>query len=399
MKKILFVTIHLPYPPNQGASVFNTFKLVEYLNRQYTLFVASLLKEDDVAQADEFVRHFSLSRYALQPIDVPRSAVNLAKSYWLAISLNVYRSRSVALRDTIAAVADQYDTMFIDHYEAFQYVPQNYRGRVILRIHNAEFMMWRRFAHLQKNPFKKLVTLLESYRIRRLERKYSRRADVVLGPSEDNAHIEPDVRRRAQKFVDFPFLGDEHQLELPMPDFEQVGHNMIYVGTLTWEPNVDGLQWFISECWDNVLAAFPDARLYIIGKNPDVRLTEAVARSRNIELTGFVEDLEPYFLRSKVSVVPLRFGSGIKVKVINGLYRGIPMVTTSIGIESIDVVPGRDILLADDADAFARQVNVLLADHQHCQALADHGRKVASEKYTWQAMYRTLSEVLEGTPD
>ena len=394
MKSILFVTIHLPYPPNKGASVFNTFKLIEYLNRHHTVYVASLLKEDDAEQADDFVRHFSLSQYALQPIDVPRSAVNLVKSYLRNVSLNVYRSRSVALRDTLAAVADQYDVIFIDHYEAFQYVPEDYRGRIILRIHNAEFMMWRRFARLQKNPVKKLITLLESYRIRRLERMYSRRADGVLGPAEDNAYIEPDPTLRAQKFIDFPFLGDESQLELPMPDFEQVGPTLIYVGTLTWEPNVDGLLWFISECWDTVRAKFPDVRLYIIGKNPDSRLTEAVAQSQRIELTGFVEDLEPYFLRSRVNIVPLRFGSGIKVKVINGLYRGIPMVTTPIGIESINLTPGRDILVADDAATFSGQVNTLLADGQRCQALADAGRKVASEKYTWQALYRTLSEVL-----
>lgn len=396
MKSILFVTIHLPYPPNKGASVFNTFKLVEYLNRQYTLFVASLLKEDDAEHADDFVQHFSISQFALQPIDVPRSVANLAKSYLQNISLNVYRSRSVALRDEIAAVADQYDVIFIDHYEAFQYVPQTYRGRVILRIHNAEFMMWRRFARLQKNPLKKLVTLLESYRIRRLERKYSRRADVVLGPAEDNMHIEPRASVRAEKFVSFPFLGDESQLELPLPDFEQVGHNIIYVGTLTWEPNVDGLLWFISECWATVRAKFPDVKLSIIGKNPDPRLTEAVAQSQGIELTGFVEDLEPYFLQSKVNIVPLRFGSGIKVKVINGLYRGIPMVTTPIGIESIDITPGRDILLAEDATAFADHVSALLADSQQCRALADHGRETAAEKYTWQALYRTLSEVVEG---
>ena len=376
--------------------MFNTFKLIEYLNRQHTLYVASLLKEDDEQQADAFVQHFSLAHHTLQPIDVPRSALNLAKSYLLNLSLNVYRSRSVELRDTIAAVADQYDIVFIDHYEAFQYVPNDYGGRVILRIHNAEFMMWRRFARLQKNPAKKLVAWLESYRIRRLERKYSRRANAVLGPAEDNRYIEPDPVKRARKFVDFPFLGDESQLTLPLPDFKEVGHTLIYVGTLTWEPNVDGLLWFMDECWDQIQAKFPDVTLHIIGKNPDPRLTEQVARRSQIELTGFVEDLEPYFLRSRVNIVPLRFGSGIKVKVINGLYRGIPMVTTPIGIESIDVTPGRDILLANDATAFADQVGVLLASSQRCQELAERGRAVASEKYTWQAVYRTLADTLRG---
>lgn len=375
--------------------MFNTFKLVEYLDRQYTLYVASLLKEDDPEYSEAFVRHFSLTNYALEPINIPRSAVNLAKSYVRNVSLNVYRSRSVALLQAIEAVADQYDVIFIDHYEAFQYVPKQYRGRVILRIHNAEFMMWRRFARLQKNPLKKIVTLLESYRIRRLERKYSRRADVVLGPTEDNAYIEPDPSIRAQKFVSFPFLGDESQLELPLPDFTQVGHRLIYVGTLTWEPNVDGLLWFMDECWESVLAKFPDTYLSIVGKNPDARLTERVARSRNIELTGFVEDLEPYFLQSKINIVPLRFGSGIKVKIINGLYRGLPMVTTPIGIESIDIVPGRDILLATTAQEFADQVNLLLSDSQRCQELAAHGRKTASEQYTWRAIYQTLSRNLE----
>lgn len=394
MKKILFITIHLPFPPNKGASVFNTYKIIEYLKPLHQLKIVSLLKGDDASYAEAFLQDLSIDEYDFEPLEVPRSAMNMLKSYVDNTSLNVYRNKSKGLRKRISDIAGQFDIIFVDHYEAFQYVPENYQGKVILRIHNAEHQMWERYASLQQNVMKKIVLALEAKRIKRLEQKYAQRADVVLGPLEDNKHIEPNAGIRKAKFIDFTFLGDEEQLHLPVPQFTRLENAIIYVGTLTWEPNIDGLIWFITNCWQLIQRDVPEVKLYIIGKNPDKRLVDLANKYSNIELTGFVENLEEYFTRCKVNIVPLRFGSGVKVKLINGLYRGIPIVTTPIGIESTLVEHNVHALITDDSYEYANYVTKLFIDSSLWNKLSQKARTLAAESYTWESFYRKLDNVI-----
>lgn len=394
MKKILLITIHLPYPPNRGASVFNTFKLVEYLHQNHQLFLASLLKNDDHKYASGFVNYLSLKEYAFESVNISRSLMNLVKSYIKNVSLNVYRSYSSNLKDKIRAIASNYDIILVDHYEAFQYVPSHFKGKVIFRIHNAEYLIWKRYAKLQQNPIKKFIFYLESKRIKKLEKRYCEQADVVLGPINDNIHLEPDSKIREKKFINFTFLGDDTQLQFPTPTYSSLNNSLLYVGTLSWEPNIDGLVWFIQSCWESLVSRVHDIKLYIIGRNPDKRLTNIAKKYSNIIFTGFVEDLEEYFTICKVNIVPLRFGSGVKVKVINGLCRGIPIVTTPIGVESINVIHKKHIFIAQNETEFIDYTIELLKDENIWNHISCSARQIAQEKYTWKSIYKTLDKVL-----
>jgi glycosyltransferase involved in cell wall biosynthesis len=391
-KKVIHITIHLPWPTNHGASLFNSFKLFSWLNKNHDLYFACLLKGDDVKYKDDFVKQNNIQNYYFEPLNVERNGVNLIKSYLKGKTINMFRSYSPSFKKKIEAIAGDYDVIVAEHYEAMQYVPKNFKGKVVFRTHNAEYLIWSRYAEVEKNPVKKMVISLEANRIKKWELRYVKKADVVLGGTNDNEIHEPDLQKRKLKFKDYLHIGEDDQIKIPIPQFEQLENSLVYVGTLTWEANIEGLIWFVDGCWNNLKKEYPELKLYIIGKKPDERLVDLSKKYSNIIITGFVEDLEMYFTKCKVNVIPLRFGSGMKVKTINGLCRGIPMVTTSIGAEGLQVTNGKDIFIENELEPFAEKIKLLLRDKATWESIANESKKTATKYYTWQSLYKILEE-------
>ena len=139
--------------------------------------------------------------------------------------------------------------------------------------------MWQRLAEIDKNPVKKALIQLESYRIRKTEKTYSDRASLILAAPND---IEPTY-----------LLGEDFLLDSPDIDFKETEECLLFVGTLTWEANIDGLLWFLNNVYPKVIAKCPGLKFYIVGKKPDSRLVSKSKELPSITLTGYEKELEP----------------------------------------------------------------------------------------------------------
>ncbi|MFZ1824199.1 MAG: glycosyltransferase family 4 protein [Chitinophagales bacterium] len=393
-KKVLHITIHLPFPSTHGASLFNSYKLATYLHKHHDLFFACFLKGEDVQYKDAFIADTGITQYYFEELNIPRTPMNLMRSYLQGITINMLRSYSKSFEEKIAAIANDFDVIIVEHYEAMQYVPKHFKGKVIFRTHNAEYLIWSRYAEVETSPIKKMVIRSEAKRIKHWEVKFCKQADIILGAPNDNEHLEPDAKKRAAKFIEYLHIGDDDQITIPVPDYTTLKNALVYVGTLTWEANIDGLIWFVDGCWEKLKQQFPELKLYIVGKNPDNRLVELAAKNPDIIITGFVIDLEEYFTTCKVNVIPLRFGSGMKVKTINGLCRGIPIVTTTIGAEALKVTHGEDIFIDDTHAGFIKYITLLLTDKNVWEKIANNSKQTASANYTWDSLYKILDKVI-----
>jgi len=383
--RILFLTTQLPYPPVSGG-VIKTWRLVSHLARkeEHDFQLIFPLKNDDKKHLPAFRQKLPKAEVFAVPLSRGRSAVNLLKSYLAAPTLNVYRNADVRLADKAREWGRHADLIFVDHYEMGQYLPREKRCKVILHQHNAEYVMWERLADFELNPIKRMLIKLEASRIKKTELKYAEKSDLVLAAPNDIAALI-GIGVDSDKCETTFHLGEDFMLDLPALSFEGSEKALLFVGTLTWEANVDGLLWFLDAVWPLVLKKHPRLRFYIVGKNPDPRLKKATDGVKNIELTGFVEDLEPYHNLARVFVIPLRFGSGIKVKLLNALYRGLPVVTTEIGTEGIEVANETDLYSTSVPEKQAEYIDILLTQKAKWNAMSKAAREL-SKKYTWEAL-------------
>ncbi len=392
-KKLLFLTTQLPYPLISGG-VIKSFKLLECLSKNYAVTLICPLKNKDQDQIVAFEKQLSLSKTYYKPIHKTRSSFNLLKSYLRASTLNVYRNFDAQIKKEVQAHSKNADLILIDHYEMGVYIPPKYNGKVILHQHNAEYTLWESMAKTMRFGPKKIAVLSEVSRIKAAEKTYCNKADLVwAAPSDIDALKKIGV---TTPFSHTLHLGKEALLSYPALNFHKENKNLLFVGSLDWEANVSGLLWFIDSVWPLILAKQDNATLTVIGKNPDKRLIKAAKKTKHITFKGFVKHLDAAFLNAKISIAPLLFGSGIKVKVVEALYRGIPMITTSFGVQSLEVQNKKHICVCDDPKDFALTAIKLLEHKKTWTDLSKNSRAFASQHLRWEPLLKKHLKEIDG---
>jgi glycosyltransferase involved in cell wall biosynthesis len=170
----------------------------------------------------------------------------------------------------------------------------------------------------------------------------------------------------------------------------------LFVGFMAYGANRDGVRWLLEEVLPR--SARADLRLRIVGGGTPPALAALAARAAHrVEVAGFVPDTAPWFERARVLVVPLRIGGGTRLKILESLARGVPVLSTTIGAEGLDLEPGRDLLVEDDPGRFAAALDRLLGDDELCRTLARSGRAAAAA-YDWPRIGDRLAAALEDAP-
>lgn len=393
MKKLLFITPELPYPAHSGGKV-KSLKLLHSLAERYEITLACPLKMDDAMYVEEFHQVSPCREHQHEVVNIPRSSRSLIASYLRGVPLNVHRTGNASLKRCIATLANSYDVIFLDHYEVYFYLPASYRGLAVYHAHNAYFKMWQRYAELPGNLALRLAAGIEAFRVRAFEVKAANATHITFAAPNDASELMAQGVP-ADKFRNTFHLGDDSQLDLPELRYEDTQKKLMYVGLLGWEPNAQGLLWFIEKVWPLLLKRHPDLRFDIVGKGADRRLQEAVAGFEGITLKGFVSDLQTIYRDSRVSVAPLMFGSGMKVKVLDAMARGMPTVTTAVGAEGIEIENGKHLLVADDPSMMADHIDGLLTDPELWRRLQHYSRALIHERYTWRQLFSEMHRAIQ----
>lgn len=379
--KILFLSTQLPYPPISGG-VIKSWKLIERLSQHFEIYLVCPLKGEDPAYLEEFKKKLPISDLFCLPLDIPRNAKNLIKSYLKGQTLNMFRNYDDRIQKKVLEWIPQVDAIVVDHYEMYSYIPKNGAKPVILHQHNAEFILWERLAQLAPWGIKKALIYAESRRIKKAEKRFSEHARQIWAAPNDIEALQK-LGIPTQKMRVTYHLGDDSPLDKPLIDFNKAEKALFYMGTLSWEANIDGLVWFFEQCWGLIKKQVPEVKLYVLGKNPDPRLIQASKKDPSVIFTGFITDPEEYFIKCMAAIAPLRFGSGTKVKVLTYLYRGIPVITSPIGVEGLILESGKHAFITDQAQVFSESCIELLKNPEKCLQMGLEGKEIAVKKYSW----------------
>jgi polysaccharide biosynthesis protein PslH len=288
----------------------------------------------------------------------------------------------------VSDAAEGYDIVWLEGTFSAQYAPLVDASVVtLLDTHNVESDLEREYLFQTRRPHDLLRSAVRLFSIRRVERRLFRHADAVIATSDRDA----TAYRRLVDGADIEVVpnavdASRYSSLVRKPDAGSV----LFVGSLDYFPNSNGLRWFLGEVWPRITNRISDAHLHVVGDLPP---NATFPENETVTFTGVVDVLDPYLERAAVSVCPLLEGAGTRLKVIEALAAGIPVVATPKGVEGLALSHGHDLLVADDAAGFADAVIAVLSDARLAASLASHGRRTAAQSYTWEAVDRAIRDL------
>jgi polysaccharide biosynthesis protein PslH len=394
---ILYVS-HLPASPPRFGAQARVHGLMTQLAQRHDLTAVMLV--DDEFDVDEC--RWAMQAYCREVVLLPnrygREGVTkrLLQLRSLASTRSFERLRVAvpALQPALDRVlrARRFDVVNLEfsllgEFELRQAPAGERRPPLVVDSHNIDYDLARQYACNGGSLVRRLYYRANWRKLRREELGTYRDADgVYLCSAADERrllHEVPGVRTAV-----IPNAADVEYYQPRPTDPPPDGRTVVFFGLLSYVPNVDGVIHFVQNSWPRIAAAHPEARCKIIGRWPSPSLLELAGP--RIELTGFVSDLRPHLAAAAVVVVPLRLGGGTRLKIVEAMAMGKPIVSTPLGAEGIEAVPGRDLLVEDEPAAFADAVNRLLAESNLAARIGRSARQLAVERYAWSGASRAL---------
>ena len=414
---ILFLTQVLPYPLVGGAKI-RAYYVLRYLARRHRVTLVSFVRPDD---RPEDVAHLRTFCAAVHTVPLRRSRWKDGQALLEGLATGrpavIARDRVVAFSGLLRWLVGQkhFHAVHADQTAMAQYAlmardwiaarDEGTRPQTVLDQHNALFLVVRRQAAYEGNLPRRLLWHWEARRLARYEGKLCRHFDHILTVTEaDKAALlslltPAEAAARHANFTVLPICVDPAAQPL-LPRHDQTPQIM-HLGTMFWPPNVEGILWFTREIMPLIVAQVPDARFIIAGKNPPPNIHDLSApgspHSDYVRVTGFVSNPTGLLAQSRVFVVPLRAGGGMRVKILDAWQWGLPVVSTTLGAEGIEARPGENILLADDPATFAAAVVRVLRDPHLARRLRENGRSWVERHYDWRAVYPRLAAIYPET--
>jgi len=397
--RILFLTPQLPYPPQKGTALRN-WGLIQGLAERHEL---SLLSFREPGRAVGVAP--PLTNACERVVTVPQPE---RSRYERVLDMLSTRQPDMALRLASSAYDQQlrdwlaestFDVVQIEGIELAPYLgtiesaPQD--AMIVFDDHNCEYLLQQRAfltdlyspAHWPGAAY----SFVQWQRLRRYEAKICRRADEVLAVSEADAEALKKLTPGLKVTV-IPNGIDTQAYRPAKGESDTPGNTLVFTGTMDFRPNVDAVLWFAGEVLPLIRSEVPDVRFTVVGQRPHRRLTHLRANPA-ITLTGWVEDVRPYFADATVYVAPLRMGGGTRLKLLEAMAMRKPIVATSLGAEGYPVQDGHELILADTPAAFAEGVVSLLRAEERRAELARTARAFVQERYDWRAIVPRVEDV------
>lgn len=402
MARVLLLTPQVPYPPEQGTSLRN-WHIVQALAEEHDVTLLSF-SERESENGLETLRGLV---QVLTLIPAPRrsawrrmAGLLLSDEPDMALRLRSDQF-TVALRESLRS--QLFDVVQIEGLELAHTIitiretlPE---VRILLDCHNAEAELQRRAMAADAGHFRRLPAALYSRlqvsRLERFERWACRSADRVVAVSDGDRHALARYLPADESVTVIPNAVDVAEYARPVTVAPNQRSDVLFTGKMDYRPNVDGVLWFADEVWPLIRQSNPGATWFIVGQKPHARL-DRLRQLPGVTLTGYVPTVMPYLAGAKVYVVPLRVGSGTRLKIIEAMAAALPIVSTTVGAEGFEVLSGRELMLADSATEFAATVVNLLNDEEERARLGEAGRRFADRydrqqmKSAFRALYASL---------
>ena len=396
--KLLFLLPRAPYPSDTGGKI-RTAKLLEELSKRHQI-TCVMFATDDVSRTDLARMQACCARLVTVPWRETRKYTarfygELMANFLSPLPYTVSKYYDRGMVDALVREsAAGHDLLVCDFLQPSVNLPAVPLRPQIIFEHNVESVIRERQYRLERNLLKKAYLLLDYWKLRRFEHAAARRADHCIMVSDTDC----DVMREELGVTNTSSIPTGVDVDYFRPvsgdDAGADERRVVFTGSMDWFPNEDAIRYFLNDIYPRLLIDGPLA-VSVVGRNPSTALRRLAAQYPAVEITGAVEDVRPFIGRAAVYVVPLRIGGGTRIKILEAMAMGKPVVSTAVGAEGLPLTNGTDIVIADEPEAFARHVRRLLNDVQARQRLGAAAREVVTSRLTWANAAQEFSEICE----
>ena len=395
--RVLFLAHLLPYPLDGGAKIKSYYTLRK-LAEKYEVTLLAFVRSEDEKKHVMPLR--DLCAGGIETVVIHRSKI---KNVVDAARLLPGRKPFIVGRDHVGAMAKavrtrlggrRYDAIHIDHLQMAQYVlPHRTPAKLILDHHNVESQIIERLGETTPSKAMRWYANKEAPKLERYELEVCQAVDRVLVVSNEDASTLRRLAPGLKNLTVVP-IGVDGEYFQPIPRFSDP-KTLLSIGTMYWPPNVESIAWFYASVYPQVKAAVPDVQLSIVGAEPDDKILRMAREDKSVSVPGYVEDVRTTTSDCAAFIVPLRSGSGMRVKILNAMAMALPVVSTTVGAEGIAATHKKDILIANTPDEFAKACIDLLNDPDKGTEIGLAARKLMEENYTWEAVGAELLNVYD----
>ncbi len=392
--RVFIICNKSPYPPREGGAIAMHAIITGLIDAGHQVRVLAI----------------NTNKYFVHPDDIPpefRKATNF-ETVFINLSVNpfeafinlfttrsyhVQRFISKDMKRKISSVLQnnrfdiiQLETLYMAPY--IDIIRKYSDGKIILRAHNVEHLIWERITKNCRNPLKRFY-LGHLYRtLKKFELTTLNRVDGLAAITKKDADTLIQLGCH-MPVTDVPFgIGprdyDGH------PDIQPEIPSLFHIGSMNWIPNLEGIQWFLEKAWERIHQEIPELTLYLAGRMTPSWLLNA--RYPNVQVIGEVDDALTFMLSKWIMIVPLFSGSGIRIKIIEAMAAGKPVIATTIGAEGINCTKGKDILIADTADEFCETLKWCIREPDRCREIGDNAKALIRREYDNHLIINKLTD-------
>jgi glycosyltransferase involved in cell wall biosynthesis len=383
--KILQLTNRVPYPLNDGGNIA-TYNVTYFLNlfgNDVTLLTLNTKKHFHTIEPLETIAKV----YAVD-IDTTVTIWGLVKSLFQKMPYNVKRFYDKQYETKLIELlkSNQFDIVQIEGSYMVMYAPlikKHSNAKIVLRSHNIEHMIWQRMSKNEKSVLKKVYYKAMSNKIKWFENKTMFDVDAIVAITKQDADY----------YIKNGFIGEIKTINAGVnlnkfiPDqTKKIKNSIGFIAGLDWLPNIQGLDWFLSEIWPVIKVKHPELQLHLAGKAMPQKYFNI--KDSSIVIHGVVSDAVNYIQKCEIFIVPLLSGGGMRLKVVEAMSLGKCIISTAVGAEGIEYTNGKDILIANNTSEWIEQINWIVTHQNQIDEIEQCAILLAHNKYNWEQLVK-----------
>ncbi len=391
LMKILMLTPYLPYPLLSGGQI-RTYNLLKHLSKKHSITLFSFIRDEKETQYIQALKEFceDVQVFLKRP---PWSFSSLAFAgmtfYPLVVCMYLKRSLRRAIAEAVAR--RRFDLIHAETFYVMPNIPDQTIPTILVE-QTIEYLVYQHYTETVRSWPMKLVMNADVAKIKYWEKAFWKKATRVVAMSEADKNVMQKMVPQLDLSI-VPNGVDTDFFPLRFPERRPKQPTVLFVGNFKWLQNKEAVSILVREIWPKILRSLPKAKLWIVGRYPSEEIQQFA--SDTVSISTFVEDIREAYAKASVLLAPIYGPGGTRYKILESMATGVPVITTTTGIEGIGARNGEDALIADHPEQLAKKTIDVLTHPELYGHLVKNGRTLVHTRFRWQTIAQSLDRIYE----